>query len=235
MGALYYIPARRFPDGRVPDMVKPARLTPEGAASLESLGLGHLAEGPLTFRVVRNSGPDGGAGLVIGLRIPAGETGVFLSDQTWHPCEGGAVYLGWYTAAGQPGPEVFLRARAPRPTVSIPLGDGQVWGFVESDALPQRAVFDASGERAWAPRESDALHYEACAWLADYAQCGEGRAYFDILDQVSVCLSARYHVSALEVLGLGLFSTDLNDAVVYACLGVDLADDEKKSDSASAV
>lgn len=235
MGCLYYIPGRRFASGRVPDTVK-SETVPGGAAgveTLEALGLGHLTGARLTYRVVRNSGPDGGNGLIIGIGVPANETGFFRDEQEWIATNGGALYVGW-KASSRPRPDTFARERAPRPSVTVTLGDGNPWGFVESAALPQRAVFNSAGEAAWAPRDCDAAHYEACAWIADYARGGEGRPYFDILDRVAVCLGARYHVSVLEVVALGLFTTDLLEPVVYACLGVDISDDEKKSEDSAA-
>ncbi len=238
MGALYYIPARRFPDGRVPDTVKSRRTliaeaVRQGDASLglnglslDSIGLGHLDGAVLTYRAVRNQGPDGGAGLVIGLRVPTGDTGIFKDRQTWHPCNGGDLFFGWTDA--QPGPDTFLRDRALSASVSVPLGDGNRWGFIATAALPERAVFDASGQPTWAPRAEDAAHYEASKWLMNYATVQEPQPYFDIIDRVAVCLAARYHVSKLEMLALGLFSTELNAPIVYACLGIDLAEDEEK-------
>lgn len=236
MGLLYFIPSRRFPGGRVPDVVKARRLSQEGALTLEDVGLGYLDGASLTFRGVRNSGPDGGAGLIVGLGVPSGETGYFRDAQHWSPAQGGDLYIGWKTpptppqAGGNVAPNALLRARAPRATVNVVLGDGQVWGFVATEALPQRAVFDAAGERAWAPRACDEAHYEASAWIFDYVKNGGERTYFDVIDRVAVCLGARYHVSAMEVIALGLFTTDLLDTVVYACLGIDVSAEEKKSE-----
>lgn len=221
MGLLYFIPARRFAGGKTPDVVK--------GDALAEFGLAHLAGAALTHRGVRNQGPDGGAGLIIGLGVPSGETGYFKDEQEWHPVQGGDLYVGWKDATT---PNALIRARAPRATVNVALGDGQLWGFVETDALPQRAVFDAAGERAWAPRVCDEAHYEASAWIFDYVKNGGERTYFDVIDRVAVCLGARYHISAMEVIALGLFTTDLLDAVVYACLGIDVSAEEKKSESA---
>ena len=243
MGVLYYIPARRFEGGRVPESVKARRVAGDGAVCLEDLGLGHLDGAPLTYRGVRNQGPDGGAGLVIGLRVPADKTGIFKGKQHWMPCEGGEVFLGFAQGIenselgivnGAPGPETFLRAGALDASISIPLGDGNVWGFIETAALPSRAVYDSEGKRAWAQRAEDGLHYAASKWLFACARSTEAVPYFDIIDRVAVCLGARYHVSALEIFALGLFSMELSDAIVYACLGIDLEADSKKNGESAA-
>jgi hypothetical protein len=224
MGLLYYIPARRFPGGKTPDVVK--------GDALFQFNLDHLAGAALTFRGVRNQGPDGGAGLIIGLGVPSGETGYFASEQEWHPVQGGDLYVGWSRANLRPSPNELLRQRAPKATVNVVLGDGQAWGFVATEALPQRAVFDAAGMPGWAPRVCDEAHYEASAWIFDYVKNGGERTYFDVIGRVAICLGARYHISAMEVIALGLFTTDLLDAVVYACLGIDVSAEEKKSESA---
>jgi len=216
MGLLYYIPARRFPGGKTPDVVK--------GDALAEFGLAHLAGAALTHRGVRNQGPDGGAGLIIGLGVPSGETGYFKDEQEWHPVQGGDLYVGWKDA---PAPNALLRQRAPKATVNVVLGDGQAWGFVETSALPKRRVFDAAGERDWAPLVCYEAHYEAQAWIYDFLKQHDERAYDDILDRVAICLGSRYHISALEVVALGLFTTDLLDAICFACLGVE----EKKTEA----
>jgi hypothetical protein len=225
MGCLYYIPARRFPGGKTPDVVK--------GDALAEFGLGHLAGAALTFRGVRNSGPDGGAGFIVGLGVASGETGYFKAEQEWAPVQGGDLWVGW-KASSRPSPNQLLRQRAPKATVNVVLGDGQAWGFVATEALPQRAVFDAAGLPGWAPRVCDEAHYEASAWIFDYVKNGGERTYFDVIDRVAVCLGARYHISSMEVIALGLFTTDLLDMVVYACLGIDTTE-EKKSESAAEV
>lgn len=220
-GCLYYLPARLF-NGPTPDTLK--------GDGLAAHGLGHLDGARLAFRGVRNHGPDGGAGLCIGLAVPASETGIF-PGQTWQACNGGDLWLGWLDGA-QPGPEVFLRANALDATNEIALADGHLWGFVETRALPEVMGFDTAGQVTWRPRAEDQAHYEASAWLMDYLLSADSRAYLDILTRVATCLGARYHISATEMLALRLFSTDLNLPVVCACLGIDYGELTGKKNAA---
>lgn len=216
MSCFYFIPARRF-DGAVPDVVK--------GAELVRLGLGHLDGAPLAFRGVVGSGPGGTAGLCIGLRIPANETGYYPDRQEWHPADGGNLYIGWPKGL-PPGPETFIRADALPPENAVTMADGRVWELVPTASLPEVMGYSGSGEVVFRPRARDAAHFEASAWLYGYAQAGEPAQYLDVLSRVAVCFGARYHVSLIEVLALGLFSTELLNPVVLACLGLD----EKKTD-----
>lgn len=220
MGCLYYIPARRFPEGRVPDVLKSRRVLPDASVSLEDAGLGHLAGVQLTYRAVRNAGPDKGAGLVIGLRMASNETGCFLAEQTWQPVDGGELFVGWKTGE-QPGPEVFLRDGALPGTSPVTLADGKVWEFIPSGALPEVMTVDTAGQMVFRPRAQDAAHFAASEWLMDYLMAGGARSYTEIVERLVVCLQARYHVGLQEFLALGLFTTDLNTRVVLAALGLD--------------
>jgi hypothetical protein len=228
MGLLYYIPARRFEHGAVPESVKSRRVTPEAAVCLEDLGLAHLDGGITAYRGVRTAGPDGGAGLVLGFRVPANETGFFKDAQEWRPVLGGDLYLGWATGS-QPGPDAFLREDALAAEMEVRMGDGNVWGFVPTRALPETYGYGPDGELTTRPRAKDAAHFAASEWLMQFLQSGEPRPYIDTLERVAVCLGARYHVSLVEVLALELFSTDLFQAVVFACLGIE----EKKTGAGS--
>lgn len=224
MGLLYFVPAGRFPGGAVPDGVKPRRLAGEGAVCLEDLGLAHLDGGITASRVVRTAGPDGGAGLVLGFRVPANETGYFKGAQEWRPVEGGKLYIGW-AQGKKPGPDDLIRAGALPSVMEVRMADGNTWGFVPTDALPSTLCYGADGEVNMRPRPCDLEHYAASEWLMGFLQSGESRPYVDTLARVAVCMGARYHVSLLEVLGLELFSTELLQPVVFACLGID----EKKT------
>lgn len=213
MGVLYYIPARRFPDKlNAPETLK--------GEALAKVGLGHLDGAKMAFRSVVNNGPDRGAGLCISLGIPASKTGVFKDSQTWQPCNGGDIWLGWYTD-DKPGPETFLRLNALPGESSAVLGDGNTWEFVPTRALPEVLTFDSAGKTKWSPRPSDAEHFAASEWLMDYLLKGDQRPLLDVVERLSVCLGARYHVSVMEVIALGLFVTSLNLRVVCACLGID--------------
>lgn len=211
MGCLYYIPARRFEDARIPDTIK--------GEALAGLGLGHLQGASLTYRGVRNSGPDGGAGLVLGVNTPASETGVWLSEQTWQPANGGDVFIGWKTDA-KPGPDSFLRANALPAKTEVVMGDGNPWGFVVTSALPMVMCLDSAGEIDWKSRPSDAAHFAASEWLFDYL-CGGERTYVDIVANVATCMASRYAISPIEIMALELFSTDLNAEICCACTGID--------------
>lgn len=224
-GCLYFIPARRFPERRVQESLKARRITPEGALSLEDVSLGHLDGAALSYRGVLGAGPDGGAGIVIGLRTPANETGYYPEAQEWIPAEGGALYIGWPKGA-QPGPEVFLRADALPPENAVTMADGRVWELVPTTSLPEVMGYGDDGAVSFRPRPRDAAHFAASAWLYAWARAGEPAPYMDIVQRVAVCLGARYHVGLVEVLALGLFSTELLNPVVFACLGIE----EKKTD-----
>lgn len=226
MGCLYYIPARRFPGGKVPDVVK--------GDALAEFGLAHLAGAALTHRGVRNSGPDGGAGLVVGLGVSAGETGVFKAEQEWQPVRGGDLWLGW-KASSVPGPEVFLRGRALAARASVMMGDGNEWGFTPTRALPERLGMTDAGEEAWLPCPEYSEHYAASAWLMDYLVAMEDAPLLDVVDRVVCCLATRYHISRLEVAVLGLYREDLNLRIICACLGLDWdAVVKKKAEMAAA-
>lgn len=219
MGCLYYIPARRFPGLRVPDVLKARRLSGEGPC-LEDFGLGHLDGASLHCRPVRGAGPDGGAGLTLGLGLPASETGHFPETQEWRPVDGGALYVGWKTGA-RPGPETFLRKDALPGTSPVKLADGQVWEFTPSSALPEVMTYSPGGELVFVPRGCDAAHFAACEWLMGYVLEGGAQPYAEIVERVVVCLQARYHLGLFEFLALGLFTTDLNTRIVFAALGLD--------------
>lgn len=234
MGVLYFVPARRFPEGKVPDVVKPRRLAGESQTgmsaplSLEDLGLGHLDGAGLGFTRA-NNGPGGTGGLVIGFRT--GKTGYFPATQTWRACEDGAIFIGWYTEAGMPGPEELIRPDAPEALSTVKLADGRHWGFSPTSALPEVACYDDAGRRVWRARAEHSAHYEASAWLMDFLTEPNGvRPYDEIMERVAVCLGSRYYLGVLELRALGLFATDLLDAVVFACLGVS---PEKKTEAAS--
>lgn len=219
MGCLYYIPSRRFEGGRVPDVVK--------GEALAALGLGHLVGAPVSFRGVRNQGPDGGAGLVVGLRTSASETGVFAGVQHWQPVAGGDVFVGWPKAV-PPGPEVFERVDAlvAKPELHAKLGDGNLWGFVPSEALPMRLTVDEAGELARRPRVNDAAHYAASQKLFELlGQLSTGRDYEVTLVEawqlIVDCLSTRYHLDFNTGLALGLFEESLYYGALKAALGVD--------------
>lgn len=224
MGVLYFVPARRFPNSRVPDVLKARGVVPAGdgpwAPCLEDFGLGHLAGAGLTYRGVRGAGPDGGAGLVIGLGTPANETGYYGENQVWQPVEGGNLYVGWPTV-GPPVPDVFLRKEALPGSSAVKMGDGHIWEFTPSSALPEVLTYDGAGQMALLPRESDAAHFAASEWLMTYVVERQQQPYLEILQRVVTCLQARYHVSLVEVLALRLFTTDLNTRIVLAALGLD--------------
>jgi hypothetical protein len=160
MGVLYYVPARRFDGGRMPDVLKPSRLAGDGV-SLEGVGLGHLDGAPLSFRGVRNNGPDGGAGLVVGLRSPANETGVF-AGQRWQPCAGGDVFIlmdnGQGTMDNGGGPAGDRRGVAPGENTAgtaVPHSFGNSPGrpgpevFLRGDALPSVTDVVMADGNAW--------------------------------------------------------------------------------------
>lgn len=220
MGCLYFIPARRFPGERVPDVIKPQRMTPEGALSLDDVGLSHLDGAGLNYRSVRGAGPDGGAGLVVSLRTPANETGHFPESQTWQPVDGGALFIGWPTDA-KPGPDVFLRKDALPGTSPVTMADGNEWAFVPSAALPEVMKYNGAGEVVFMPRAQDTAHFASSDWLMTYSMEGGTRSFTEIVGHVVTCLQARYHISVYEFLALGLFSTDLNTRIVLATLGLD--------------
>lgn len=219
MGCLYFIPARRFPDKRIPDVVKSRALTPD-APCLEEFGLGHLAGTRLTYRAVRGAGPDGGAGLIIGLRVTSPETGHFPEEQTWQPADGGNLYIGWKTNE-KPGPDVFLRDNALPGNSPVKMADGNTWEFVPSSALPEVMTLDTAGNVAFVPRAGDAAHFAACEWFMAYLVEGGKRPFVDVAQRIVTCLQSRYHIGIGEFLALGLFSTDMNTRVILAALGLD--------------
>lgn len=226
IGCLYFVPARRFQNLRVQDAVKAKRLTPEGALSLEDIGLAHLDGAPVTYRGVLGAGPDGGAGLVIGLRTPANETGFWGDQQQWRPVDGGGLFIGWAAGDTKPGPDVFLRDDALPSEADVVMADGNTWGFVPTVSLPEVMGCGPDGGLTFRPRAKDTAHFAASAWLKEYASKGEPAPWLDVLQRIAVCLGARYHVGLIEVLALELFSTELLNPVVFACLGIT----EKKTD-----
>lgn len=219
MGILYFVPARRFADGKVPDVVKPRRLAVAGAVCLEDLGLGHLDGAQLSQRQT-SSGPDGGSGMVIGFRVPANENGYYPEEQDWRPVEKGALYVGWAKGAA-PGPEVFLRADALPGTSPVVLADGNTWEFIPSAALPTVLTYDASGADAMVPRARDAAHFAASDWLFDYLIQGDTRPYQEVAQHVVTCLQTRYRIGLIEFKALGLLSQDLTGRITCAAVGLD--------------
>lgn len=221
MGCLYYIPSRRFENGVVPDTLKD---------DLAAYGLGHLDGARLAFRGVRNGGPDGGQGLCIGMGLPISKVGMFAGAQEWRACEGGDLWFGWPKESGAPGPELFRRADLLDAKHSCVLGDGNAWEFSPCSALPKVLSYDSAGELCRLPRASDALHFEASDWLFDFLCEGTKETTFaEIYRQLTICLAARYHVSMVEAVALGLWHDDTYHRAILSALGVD----SKKNDGAT--
>lgn len=227
MGVLWYIPGRRFPDGRIPNTVPAVASDGDGGPlTLSDLGLGFLAGARLTFRGVHNRGPDGGAGLVIGLKTRANETGIF-SGQQWTALDGGELFIGWPEGL-QPGPEVFERTDTLRAKTRLVLGDGNEWGFVPSSALPAVLALDASGQMTREPRPGDAAHFEASDWLfRTFSAIELGQeveaSIPDAWRRIVTCLQTRYHVDFNVALALRLCEDSLVARAAWSALGVDFS------------
>jgi hypothetical protein len=226
MGCLYFVPARMF-SGRVPDVLRAG--DGEGPA-LGDVGLGHLAGARLSFRPARNNGPDGGAGLVVGLRVSAGETGIF-PGQYWQPVAGGDLFVGW-PEGEPPGPDDFIREGAINTKWRMTLGDGNTWGVLPTSALPSVLGVDTSGSPARRPRACDQVHFAASEWLF-MAVCGiaageevEGTVE-EMWARIVDCLATTYHLDFQTGLALGLFEDSLCFRAASTAIGIDL--DEKKT------
>jgi hypothetical protein len=101
------------------------------------------------------------------------------------------------------------------------LGDGKVWEFTPSQALPKVLTYNDAGEACRLPRMEDGTHFAASEWLFEFlAEGARETTFLEIYEKLTVCLAARYRVSMVEALSLGLWHDDTYHRAVLAALGV---------------
>jgi hypothetical protein len=129
-------------------------------AAIVADGLGYAFERQPDVAPLFGDGPDGGRGAVVadGQRVHPSQLGYYRDRQTWRQIPGSAWWIGHYTGADAPGPEILERPRMLEGH-TVELADGRGWtipvarqwrevdewaGYV--NVLPRRSHLNAAGE-----------------------------------------------------------------------------------------
>jgi hypothetical protein len=153
--------------------------------------------------------------------------------QTWHACDGGKWWIGWWTD-DPPTPECFLRElNFLHQQRFLPiLADNNTWVVLPSLGLP-RGFGLRDGSMCEVEQEKYRHIYEASARLFEWRINIEPREFEEVLSDIAICLSANYTLTKWEVLALELITKENIQNVVDCCLDIndDLEYGQKKTDS----
>lgn len=149
-----------------------------------------------------------------------GKTRYIKSEQTWHACDGGRWWIGWYTD-DPPVPACFEREVhfLARMHIVPKLADGNTWGFTPALGLP-RGFGLRDGAMCEVEQDKYRHIYDASARLFEWTQ-GEDAEFEDVLADIAVCLSANYCITKWEVLALQLITEENIAITVKAALDLD--------------
>lgn len=232
---LYYLP------GVARHEVNRERLIAAGlsAAFADLLASPGAVEPRLTCCEVRNAGPDGGHGVIVGMTPVAGElvqpVGHYPQRQTWE--HGGGYWLGTDNEA-PPTPEGLRRPELIT-GYEHTLGDRNVW----TCPIVRRCFVHPMVPRAYRRRGGELVGvvvpeyreiWERSAKWASKAYSGQAMPVVELFDDAALCLGLNYRVGSEEVGRLSLLDDRTIDKVLESAIDAPwlveaLGDPQKKT------